>query len=486
MNRIAIAVLLLVVLMTPSALEAKAKITIENIDGPGVGFNDLTLVPPIGGNSGITLGEQRLIAFNRAAQIWGETLNSDVEIIVRATFAPITGDGCTATSAVLGQARAERIVADFPNAPRPGVWYPIALANALAGEDLAPGVADIFAQFNSLVDNQQCLGSSDWYYGLDANHGNDIDLVVVLLHEFAHGLGMSGSVNLTSGAQTQGMPNVFEFNALDLGTGLHWDQMTAGQRMTSSTNTGNLVWDGPATRNAINKFLGPVTTLTVTSPTTLARNYDIGSASFGPRADLTALSGRIVEALDPADAAGASTTDGCSAFTNASQVAGNIALVDRGTCPFVQKALNAQAANATGLVIVDNMRDTCTPPSLGGDNASVRIPVISVNINDGAVLRAGLADGVDATLRVDGSARSGASQQGFARLYAPCTIAAGSSVHHWDVSAFPNLLMEPNISDDLKHVVDITVHQLIDIGWTATTDEADPEPSGRRILRRGR
>ena len=34
------------------------------------------------------------------------------------------------------------------------------------------------------------------------------------------------------------------------------------------------------------------------------------------------------------DAAGPSTTDGCSPLSNVAQVAGKIALIDRGTCGF--------------------------------------------------------------------------------------------------------------------------------------------------------
>jgi hypothetical protein len=46
---------------------------------------------------------------------------------------------------------------------------------------------------------------------------------------------------------------------------------------------------------------------------------------------------------------------------------------------------------------------------------------------------------------------------------------SGSSVSHWDVSASPNLLMEPNINDDLTLSVvpplDLTLTLLKDLGW---------------------
>jgi hypothetical protein len=71
------------------------------------------------------------------------------------------------------------------------------------------------------------------------------------------------------------------------------------------------------------------------------------------------------------------------------------------------------------------------------------------------------------------------------RLYTPCELELGSSVYHFDTVASPNVLMEPNISDDLRHEVDLTLFQLLDIGWT-TPQKAPPVPSGRRTLRRGR
>ena len=37
----------------------------------------------VGGNAGTTVGEQRLIAYRKALQLWGETLKSDVTIVVQ-------------------------------------------------------------------------------------------------------------------------------------------------------------------------------------------------------------------------------------------------------------------------------------------------------------------------------------------------------------------------------------------------------------------
>ncbi|HEV8660328.1 MAG TPA: PA domain-containing protein [Thermoanaerobaculia bacterium] len=473
-------ILLLLILAAPS-LFAKATITIVNTDAAGKGFNDPTPAEPVGGNEGKTLGEQRLNAFRHAAGVWSKLLQSNVEILVNATFSPINRgtDSCN----ILGSAAPMDFLSNFEGALKQNVWYPVALANSLAGKDLRPGTSDITATFNSLLDTDQCAGLK-WYYGLDGKHGDKVDLVVVLLHELAHGFGVSGTVNLTSGADLQGMPSVHEQHMLDTATGLRWDQMTAAQRRQSALNTGRLVWDGPSTRMMANEILGNATTLTVLAPSEIARNFDIGTASFGARADQTALTGSIVAAEDANDADGPSTTDGCSPYTNASAISGNIALVDRGTCTFVKKAQNAQTAGASGVLIVDNRRDTCLAPGMGGDDTSITIPIISINADDGEAIRAQIAAGVRAMLRVDPSTMAGASNTGLAKLYAPCTLVTGSSVFHWDVTASPNLLMEPAINDDVGHGVDLTINQLIDLGWARSAD--DGPPPGRRTLKRGR
>jgi MYXO-CTERM domain-containing protein len=51
-------------------------------------------------------------------------------------------------------------------------------------------------------------------------------------------------------------------------------------------------------------------------------------------------------------------------------------------------------------------------------------------------------------------------------MYSPTAVESGSSVSHWDTSAFPNLLMEPIINGDLTHSLDLTTAVLHDIGWT--------------------
>jgi 3-hydroxy-3-methylglutaryl CoA synthase len=48
---------------------------------------------------------------------------------------------------------------------------------------------------------------------------------------------------------------------------------------------------------------------------------------------------------------------GCSPLDNTERMAGNIAVINRGACTFVEKVRNAQAAGAVAVVITDNRID---------------------------------------------------------------------------------------------------------------------------------
>src|SRR5205085_11840683 len=236
-----------------SSARAAATIVIQNNDQPNVGFNDPTSASPVGNNTGTTVGQQRLNAFQFAANIWGATLNSSTTITIRASWASL---GCTASSGTLGQAGTIGLFRNFANAPQASTWYPGALANALAGSDLNTGSPEINAQFNTDVGQSTCLGGTPFYLGLDSNFGTAIDLVAVLMHEFAHGLGFQSFYNSTDGSEPQNIPGIFDFFLQDNSTGKIWKDMTNAERVTSSTNTGNLVWIGSRSVNEVRNVLG--------------------------------------------------------------------------------------------------------------------------------------------------------------------------------------------------------------------------------------
>lgn len=481
-----LAVLLAAAFIVPSAAFANATIVIVNFDQPGIGFNDPTPAAPAPGNPGTTKGAQALAVFQYAANIWGNAIDSAVPIRIGAQFAPLTP--CTVTSGVLGSAGATVIVNDFPHARETGTIYHVALANKQAGQDLIPNPNsfglpeyDIAARFNSNIGTPACLTSLHWYYGLDANQpAGTINLATVLLHEFGHGLGFSTFVNRTDGSFPANLPDVFAKRIFDRTFGLFWSQMSSPQRLASRLDDGDIVWDSPTVHAQETSVLLPgAVGFTVTSPVT--DFHKIGLAAFGPQLTIGGLSvtGDLVVAQDASDAAGPSTTDGCSAITNA--IAGKIALIDRGTCGFAIKVKNAQNAGAIGVVIADNAA-AAPPAGMAGVDPTITIPSGRVTLPVANRLKGQLASGtVSGILGANPAINQGADELGRVYLYAPDPFASGSSTSHYDVSAFKNLLMEPNINADLTHNLsapyDLTLPQMRDIGWFPDKDVDQVEDS---------
>jgi ABC-type amino acid transport substrate-binding protein len=455
-----------------------ATLVVVNTDAPGTGFNDPTAATPVGGNTGTTVGEQRLIAFQYAADFWGNILDSTVPIYVQASFASLP---CDANGGILGSTAPIQIFANFPHAKLRNTWYHVALANKMAGADLVPGPTnsdadDIVAFFNGDLGTANCIPSENWYYGLDDNHGNDIDLVTVLLHEMSHGLGFSAFFNAATGEQLEGHPDVYESFMLDTGNNKLFTKMTNGQRAAASVDTNRMVWTGAAVTAAVPHVLhGGTPEVTVTKPAALGV-LRVGTALFGPPLSARGVHGNVAIGFD-ADEDGpggaSTTTDGCSAITT--NLRGKIALIDRGVCAFTVKVKNAQDAGAIGVIIVDNVAGS-PPAGMSGTDATITIPSVRVSQADGTKLRASLAHGAtaQATIGVNTKVLSGADAKHRMLLYAPNPLQQGSSVSHWDTIANPNLLMEPAINQDLTHNVDLTKQLFQDEGWFA--------PAGHKVL----
>ena len=459
LRRLPTALALSALLAAGPALSA-ATLTIVNVDGPGEGFNDPTPATPVGGNPGTTVGQQRLLAFQFAADLWGSLLESDVEIRIQASFDPLT---CTATTGTLGAAGSITISSNFAGAEYPNTWYHAALANKLSGTDLSAS-NDLVAFFNSNLGMPTCLASRFWYYGFDTGHGTGINLVTVLLHELGHGLGFANFVTEQTGASPLGLPDVFGVYTFDNTIGKHWDEMTPAELVASALNARRVVWDGVHVTAAVPSTLAPGTPqLRVNSPANLAGFFPVGTAAFGPALTTAGVTGDLVLAEDGVGA----VNDGCEPIVN--DLAGKVAVIDRGLCGFIVKVKNAQLAGATAVVIADNLAGA-PPAGLGGVDPTITIPSVRITLPDGIAIKGQLGAGVNATVLLDPTIRTGADPSGRALLNAPNPVAPSSSISHFDPTAFPNLLMEPAINSNLPIGVDLTFEQMVDIGWFSDGD----------------
>ena len=471
-----------------------ATVKVVSRDPAGVGFNDTTPVAPVGGNPGTTLGEQRMNAYLYVAGIWGKALTSSQEITISAGWEALT---CDASSAVLGSAGAWNFWHDAPGL-QPGIWYQQALANKLAGTNLSAGTpddgtgygnVDIKSQFNINLGQSTCLSGSPFYLGLDGKPpGSQVNFVEVLLHEVGHGLGFAlGLTSTASGLRVNadftayvpdGLPMVWEQYMLDNTTGKTWLAMTPAERVASTLNDGNLAWTGPNAVAGAKAMLLRAPTLSVVTPVPgVAGNYNYGTATFGaPAYQFGTMGAMALPAVG--------NNEGCSPLGK--EVAGKVAVIDRGTCTFSVKAANAQAGGAIGVIIANNFpagttRDKDPAPGMSGADPTVTIPVVSLSYPDGVKIKGAIPKAaaygsrttpgkVTGVLTIDASKpAAGADMAGRPLLYAPTTRAAGSSVSHWDTRATPNLLMEPFINSDLGTSLvvpkDLTIPLLKDIGW---------------------
>lgn len=115
------------------------------------------------------------IAIQAAIDVWAANFASSVPINVSVAWGKASGVG------VLAAATPKNNYANFPGAPDRNLFYPSALANALAGKDLDPKNNEMDIRVTS---------NAPWYLGTDGNCPRTLyDLMSVILHEMAHGLG---------------------------------------------------------------------------------------------------------------------------------------------------------------------------------------------------------------------------------------------------------------------------------------------------------
>ena len=166
-----------------------------------------------------------------AVDVWAENFESKVPIYIEATW------GRSSSYSILGSARPGSYFANFSGAPDPSLWYPSALANALAGKDLDGDNPEMVITVNSLA---------SWYRGGGTGPSKtEYDLQSVILHEMAHGLGFlsTDSYDTFFGYGSIDQPTPFDAY-VQTGDGRRLSDLPSPSLELGEALTSKLVWSG--------------------------------------------------------------------------------------------------------------------------------------------------------------------------------------------------------------------------------------------------
>lgn len=145
-------------------------------------------------------------AFQAAINVWSKVLISRVPIKISANWEEINGN-------TLASSGSKVVYKNFSKSALKDVWYPVSLAEAISGQNLNGTESDITITINSKI---------NWSYFTDGNfEAFKYDLMTIVLHEIAHGLGFSSTfkLNETNNAQAiwglNGLPIIYDLFLLN-------------------------------------------------------------------------------------------------------------------------------------------------------------------------------------------------------------------------------------------------------------------------------
>lgn len=139
-------------------------------------------------------------------------------------------------------------------------------------------------------------------------------------------------------------------------------------------------------------------TFSILEPSGIAGFYESVEAAFGPGLSSTPITGEIVLVNDGTG----NPSLGCEPLVNAAEVAGKIALIDRGFCNFPSKVTNAQLAGAIAVIICQNQPGP--PTTMAGNGDGITIPSIMITEAACNQIKANLQNTVLVSLQKDPNA----------------------------------------------------------------------------------
>ncbi|WP_126688165.1 M4 family metallopeptidase [Nocardioides ferulae] len=207
--------------------------------------------------------------------------------------------------------------------------------------------------------------------GQTTNYCTDVTSDDTVAHEWAHAY-----TEYTSGLIYQWQPGAMNESFSDI-WGETVDMLNGRQDENSENN------QAPRPVGLCSQYTRGHVGLTINSPESVAGPCEAAPASFGPTFTKEGVTADVVVAKD-ASGEGDTDTNGCDDFTNAADIAGKWAYVDRGVCTFASKAENAEEAGATGIVIGNNDPEAPEPFSISG---TADIYGVMVSTSDAAKFR---------------------------------------------------------------------------------------------------
>lgn len=174
------------------------------------------------------------------------------------------------------------------------------------------------------------------------------------------------------------------------GLGLGNDYVNADAQDGSGTDNANFATPVDGMNSRMQMYLWGVPTasasniLQVNEPSPIANKHSGILATFSPKLSMVPITANMVLVNDGTSA----PTLGCSTLVNSDSIAGKIALITRGTCPYATKIINAQNAGAIAVVIINSSSTGVF--AMTGSAAGITVPSLMISKADGDKFKANL------------------------------------------------------------------------------------------------
>lgn len=194
------------------------------------------------------------------------------------------------------------------------------------------------------------------------------------------------------------------------GEGAPFDDVIAQIQDGGGSNNANFATPPDGSNGRMQMYLYRVSgdsAFWIEQPAALAGTYASPVAGFGPSLPMAPIIEEVVLVEDDTPP----INDGCGFVLNPGDVAGRIAMVDRGDCTFIEKVEAMEALGAVAVIVVNNVPGP--PIGMGGTGGiGITIPSVMIAQEDGALIKAALLNGA-VIVRLQGDGATDQRDSGF-------------------------------------------------------------------------